>query len=341
VADNDKKSGGSLGKVIAWVGGIVGTITTAVAVPYINNAINKPQATQAAPPGTPGTPPTTGPARPALVHLVHPKLSTNFYSYTWNEKRGAEHGYVRSDTVNSNFFTFLPTPPHILASGWTGGLVTRKEFDNYTLLVEYRWVGKKEPAVAGLPRRAAILVNATGTDYSYQDPWPQSIKVLLHEGFTGAIQLLGEPGKIEASARFKETKTKETTKDGKEVTRVRREYDPTAAPAPVVTGKPEGWNNVLYRAGSPEKAPEKGPAKGDETAFWHPPGDPTKPQLNAWNKIRITCNSDTGLIQVRVNNTDVNEITIHSPSQRKGRIVFTGEMAAFDILHADVEAHPR
>jgi hypothetical protein len=323
-----------MGKVIGWVGGILATVITAVSVKYLTdpNLFNKSTATTT--PTAPAGPP------PNLAHLVDPKLSNHFYSYTWNEKRGAGSGFVKSAAVHPNFFTFVGDPPHIHASGWTGGLVTRKGFENYTLTVEYRWTGKTDRP--GSPRSASILVNASGTDYSYQDPWPQSIKVMLNEGYTGSIQLLGEGGKIQASAKFKETTAKETTKDGKDVVRVRREYDPSAAPAKVVSGKTEGWNNILYRAGAPEKGPEKAPppkapGKAPETPFWHPPGDPTKPVLNAWNKIKITCDSDTGVIQVRVNNTDVNEIKILSPDQKKGRIVFASDLSEIDYLHADVE----
>jgi hypothetical protein len=347
MADEEKKSSHFAGKIVATVfGAVLAPILVAVAVKWADPSLWTPKPTSQGNTPTPTTqapPPPPWPSSP--VHLVQKNLQPHFYSYNWNEKRGAESGFLKVEGVHGNFFKFLPDPPHIHASGWTGGLVTRKEAENYTLTVEYRWTGKSDRPLQ--PRQASILVNASGTDYSYQEPWPQSIKVMLSEGYTGSIQLLGQPDTIQASARFKETKTKETTKEGKEIERVRREYDPSATPANVVSGKPEstGWNNIIYRAGAPEKAPErvppKPPAKADEPPLWHPPGDPTNSVLTAWNRIIITCNSNTGEIKVRVNNTDVNEIKILSPSQKKGRIVFANDLSEIDFRHIDVEPLPK
>jgi hypothetical protein len=242
-----------------------------------------------------------GAAADPVVHFVGPRLSNWFYSYAvYPDKMGAA---LHDNAVDGRAFAYVDVPPAIHATGaLVGGLFTKKLYSNYTLIVEYRWADVPAGVPVSRPRQAAIHLHATGTDGEYQEPWMQAIACLLTEGQPGSLRLLGDPGKVQAQARVRE---------GITAGQVRRAYDPSLPPRPVVSGSP-GWDNVVYRTAGPAAAP--------------PPAD-------GWNKLEIDCKDDT--ISVRVNGQPVNELT--GVSQKAGRIVLTSEPSEVWFRKVDLE----
>jgi hypothetical protein len=333
VADDDKKSSSVSGKLIATVfGAVIAPILVGLGLKVLPDYLvgksspttgNAPSTQVAdATPTTPkkktgeSSPPPPGPThrvRPphsgkvnpspgeggnSDLNLITPKLGDNFYSFAWSEMKKI----VKSETVDPAMFKYTAAPPSITVSGaQAGALMTRKEHENYSLTVEFRWGNKTYPPRENKPRAAAILLHATGPEGVYEKIWPQSIAVLLNEGDLGTIQLRGAPGKIECSAKMKESPDKRREYVGGEVFGL-----------PLVSGKPVGWNNFLYRLASPD-------------------GDPAKP--GDWNKVLVTCDED--VLSVVVNDKTVNEIK--GLNIKKGHVGFTSQHADYTLRKVELE----
>ncbi len=335
MADEEKKSSGSKGKIIATIfGAIIAPLTVGLALKWFDPANFKANTTQpqGAPASQPAAPaPATqgrGGSPPPILHLVSPKLSDHFYSYGWS---AADMAVVRNDNVDPAFFRYAVTPPSIAVMGQahrTALLETKNEFEDFTLYVDYRWDEKTWGTREGKARGAAILLHATGPDGVLalagrgSALWPQSVLVSLREGVAGSIRLMGAPGKVKCIAKVKEIPDKSSPW---------REYVGGNLPGlPQVTGEPPGWGGFIYRSGMP--------AEVEDVKGWHPPGDPEFADLQPgqWNKVMIE--SRQGTIKVFVNNRLVNEIT--DLNLRKGRIGFTSLMADYSLGRIELEVHP-
>jgi hypothetical protein len=234
-----------------------------------------------------------------VISFVRPSLSDSFYTYALYPGRSGGQP-AHKDPADPLVYGFdaataaLHTPGQLI-----GGLFTKKLYSNYTLIVEYRW-GNPTP---GKPfHQAAIHMHATGTDGEYKEPWMQAVACLLSDGETGSLQLLGDPGKIKASAKVKETLA---------AGRLRRAFDP-AAPTKPLSSSERGWDNVVHRADVAVPAPPDG-----------------------WNKLEIDCKADS--ISVRANGQPVNEITGLTKPQTQGRIVLTSELSEIYFRKVDLE----
>jgi len=76
----------------------------------------------------------------------------------------------------------------IHVSGETYGyIMTRREFENYHLIVEFRWGEKKYYPSPNRRRDSGILYHCTGEDRV----WPMSIECQIQEGDTGDFWLVG------------------------------------------------------------------------------------------------------------------------------------------------------
>ncbi len=328
MADDDKKPTSVSGKLIATVfGAVIAPILVGLGLKVIPDLLvgNSSPTTGSAPstqvadatpiapkaktgdssPPSPGPthrgrPGHTGKGNPPLergnddLTLITPKLGDNFYSFGLSKMKKI----AKSETVDPALFRYTAAPPSIAVSGaQTGALMTRKEYQNYSLTVEFRWGNK--------PRAGAILLHATGPEGAYEEIWPQSIAVLLNEGDLGTIEFRGSPGKIECSAKMKETMESPD--------KLRREYvGGEIFGHPLVSGNPAGWNNFLYRLASPD-------------------GDPGKP--GDWNKVLVTCDGDT--LSVAVNDKTVNEIK--GLNVKKGRVGFTSQHADYTLRKVELE----
>jgi hypothetical protein len=68
-----------------------------------------------------------------------------------------------------------------------GYFITEKEYENYHLLVEFRWGEKTHAPREGKARDSGVLFHVNGED----KVWPQSIEFQMIEGGTGDIILVG------------------------------------------------------------------------------------------------------------------------------------------------------
>lgn len=74
---------------------------------------------------------------------------------------------------------------HILGKEF-GYIATEKEYENYRLIVEFRWGEKKFPPRQNAVRDSGILMHTVGPD----KVWPRSIECQIQEGDTGDIWLV-------------------------------------------------------------------------------------------------------------------------------------------------------
>ncbi len=251
---------------------------------------------------------------------MNANLGENFYSYGWSEKLMKDD---KNDAVDAAVFKFVEVPPSIFVSA-AGGKpalleTKRDDFENYTLLVDFKW-GEKTYGDRETKRRAAqILLNAGGPDGLF-GLRPQCVAVDLSEGSAGGIQLVGADRKVLCKAKVTESPDKK-----------RRVFDPNV-PQPVNLASGEaGWNGVIARLGFPEPKDYK-----DEKG-WHPRGDTLLTDLKPgqWNKVMIEARGAS--LKVFVNNMvrPVNEI--HGLNVKKGRIGFTSNLADYSIGRITVE----
>jgi hypothetical protein len=261
---------------------------------------------------------------PAPVEMVTPNLQDHFYSYGWSPR---DESFVRKDSVDPTLFQFAESPDRIVVRGEKLGLLcTKKEYENYTLSVHFKWGDKTWPPHEERRRWACIVLHATGPDGDWEACFPrQCIALHLHEGETGSLRLLGGQRTIQCVGRVKENRVGENKQ-------LRRIYvGGETQGIRLINGEPEGWRSMIWRLDFPENVPV---SEVLNTQGWHPAGDPFRPK--EWNKLRIDCNK--GTITVRVNQQIVNEIT--DLTQTRGRICFSSQHAEWHIGRINFEPRP-
>lgn len=93
------------------------------------------------------------------------------------------------DANNDDVFTVKDGILRISGQHW-GSLVTKKEYENYRLVVEWKWGEKTWAPRAENARDSGVLVHVTGPD----KVWPKSIEAQIIEGGTGDILVVEGAG---------------------------------------------------------------------------------------------------------------------------------------------------
>jgi hypothetical protein len=123
------------------------------------------------------------------IKLFNGKDLTNFYTYLEKYKKNNDPEKV-----------FTVADGMVRVSGEVfGGFVTEKEYENYHLVVEFKWGEKTGPKRANGARDSGILLHCTGPDggTSYDKDgnptgfWMESIECQMIEGGTGDFILVG------------------------------------------------------------------------------------------------------------------------------------------------------
>lgn len=235
---------------------------------------------------------------PAVIHLFNGRDLTGFYTFLKDRGRGQDPKGV-----------FTVQDGQLRISGEEFGCVTtEQEFDNYRLVVEFRWGDKTWAPRENSARDSGVLLHSVGEDGAYGGIWMHSIECQLIEGGTGDFIVVGDD-----SGAF-------------------------AITCPVADEE---------SAGCPIYAPEGKPkrvTKGRVNWFGRDPGwkdtkgfrgakDVEKP-AGGWNVFELI--SDAGRIKVMLNGVLVNECSAAQPS--KGRIQIQSEAA--EIFFRRVDLYP-
>ena len=238
-----------------------------------------------------------GPGEP--VELFNGRDLSGFY--TWL----ADSGYSDPDRV----FTVVDQidgSPAIRVSGerW-GGIITRQEFSDYHLVVEFRWGLLTWGERKSRTKDSGILLHCQGPDGNtakdFKGPWMKSIECQIIQGGVGDIILVDGYDPTGNHAGPSLTVTASRDRDGEDV------YDPKV-PAREFRrgrinwfGRDPDWDDVLgFRGKQDVESPD-----------------------GQWTRVEVICQGDR--ITNIVNGTTVNVAT--RSSLQKGKILLQSEGA--------------
>lgn len=243
-----------------------------------------------------------------VIVLFNGKDLSNFT--TWETK----HGKQDPDRV----FTVVDQidgAPAIRISGqhW-GGILTKEEYANYRLVVEFRWGLVTWKPRENRARDSGILLHCQGEEgnaaKTFNSPWMRSVEFQIIEGGTGDVILVNgfERGKDEVIAPTMKTKVTPNTK----------RWNPNGTPAEFTRSRidwlrrdPE-WKDVLGFRGK---------------------ADAEKP-VGEWNRIEAIV--EGGNITYFVNGEKVMEGW--DGNFQHGKLLFQSESA--EIFFRKIELHP-
>ena len=209
--------------------------------------------------------------------------------YTFLKNRGRDSDPKKVFTVNNGII-------QISGEEW-GCITTEKEYENYHLVVEFKWGEKTYEPRVEKARDSGVLLHSTGEDGAYSGIWMHSIECQLIEGGTGDFIVVG---------------------DGS---------DNLSLTSPVAPQK-QGNSNVFQPAGNPVTIHGGRIDWYDRDANWQDmkgfrgENDVEKP-IGEWNKLECIVNQ--GKINVFLNGTLVNQAIDVKPL--KGRIQIQSESA--------------
>ncbi len=191
-----------------------------------------------------------------------------------------------------------------------GALITRDEYADYELRLEYAWGGKVWPPREKTARDSGLILHSTGPDGAVGKSWQQGIQCNLLEGATGDISITGTDKKYAFKAQAEERPAGKKTglywKDGA----TSRDFAPGSRL--FWSGRDPAWENVLGFRGKNDV--EKGVGK--------------------WNTLVVTMKGDT--MTVRLNGVTLSRAT--DLGVTRGRIQIQSEGA--EILFKKITLKP-
>jgi hypothetical protein len=127
----------------------------------------------------------TAAAPPAAARTHHLLNGRNLDGwYTFLKERGRDNDPNRVFTVKDGTL-------RISGQEW-GCLTTVEEYENYHLVVEFRWGDETFPPRAAKARDSGVLVHSVGADGAYGGMWMYGIECQMIEGGTGDLLVVGD-----------------------------------------------------------------------------------------------------------------------------------------------------
>jgi hypothetical protein len=236
--------------------------------------------------------------------LFNGKDLSNFY--TWLGSPGVGQPFLGKN--NDPLKVFTVKDGILIVSGKVfGAITTEKEYENYHLVVEFRWAEATHAPRADRARDSGILLHCVGDDGgpSGKSFWMESVECQLIEGGTGDFILVG--------GKNKPALTVEAEERGKQL------YYKPGAPAVY-----RNAGRINWFARSPEWKDAKG-FRGKD--------DLEKP-VGEWNTVECICDGDR--ITLKLNGQVVNAGT--NSSHKAGKLQFQSEGA--EIHFRKIELRP-
>lgn len=232
------------------------------------------------------------------VILFNGKNLDGWYTFVQNRGRNIDPKSV---------FTVQDGMIRISGEEW-GGITSNEEFENYRLIVEFKWGGKTFAPRLENARDSGILLHSVGEDGASDGIWMNSIECQLIEGGTGDFIVVGD-----GSKNFSITSQVAPEKQGSSYV-----FQPEGELATINSGRinwygrDPNWKDVIDFRGSQ---------------------DVEKP-VGEWNKVECVVKGDE--ITIYLNGVLVNHASNVKPS--KGRIQIQSEGA--EIFFRKVELRP-
>jgi hypothetical protein len=136
------------------------------------------------------------------IKLFNGKDLTNFYTFL------RDHG---KNNDPKKVFTVVDGAIRVSGEVW-GGFITEKEYENYHLVVEFKWGDKTWGSREKAARDSGILIHGVGEDGAAGGNWLEAVECQMIEGGTGDIILV--KGKNQPSIKA-EIEKRETFTGGK------------------------------------------------------------------------------------------------------------------------------
>jgi hypothetical protein len=235
------------------------------------------------------------------ITLFNGKDLANFYTFLRDTGKNNDPKKV---------FTVVDGALRISGEVW-GGLITEKEYENYHLVVEFKWGDKTWGGRKKAARDSGTLVHCVGEDGAAGGTWMESVECQMIEGGTGDIILVG--GKKTPSIQC-EIEKRET------FTGKKPHLEPYYKPGGTMTefkggrinwyGRDANWSDTLGFRGK----------------------DDVEHKLGEWNTLEVICDGATitNLLNGKVVNKGVD------CSHTRGKILFQSEGAEVFIRRIEL-----
>lgn len=238
------------------------------------------------------------PETAAPIQLLTNNLTDHFYTFIRDRGR---------DTDPKGVFTVQDGVLRISGEEW-GCITTKEEFENYRLVVEFKWGELAFAPREDRARDSGVLIHSVGEDGGYSNVWMHSIECQIIEGGTGDFIVVGD-----GTENFALTSPVAPEKAGDS-----HVYQPGGEPATINGGRVNWWGR------DPEWKDEKG---------YRGAKDVEKP-VGEWN--RLECIAKGSEITVILNGVTVNYAQNVTP--RRGKIQVQSEAA--EIFFRKIELTP-
>ena len=116
------------------------------------------------------------------IRLFNGRNLDGWYPFLQNRKRNEDPNKV---------FTVKKKMIHISGEEY-GVIVTNEEYENYTLIVEFKWGKKTSGNRVNKARDNGILLHSVGSDGGFRGLWMHSIECQIIEGGTGDFYVVGD-----------------------------------------------------------------------------------------------------------------------------------------------------
>lgn len=215
--------------------------------------------------------------------------------YTWLRDIGR-------DTDPNGVFTVADGMIRISGEDW-GGITTDEEYENYTLVVEFKWGEKTWGNREHAARDSGVLIHSKGEDGGYSGVWMHSLEIQMIEGGTGDLLVVGDNSEaFSMTCTVREDAPNVYQPDGKSVTINGGRID--------WWGRDPGWKDVKDFRGA---------------------RDVEKP-VGEWNTLEIIAKDNT--IAAYLNGVEVNRAIDCKPT--KGRIQIQSEGAELFVRKVEL-----
>ncbi|MBD3275091.1 MAG: DUF1080 domain-containing protein [Candidatus Marinimicrobia bacterium] len=221
-----------------------------------------------------------------VIRLFNGEDLTNFYTFI--EDRG-----VNSDP--ESVFTVQNNQIRISGVEW-GTLITEEEYENFQLILEFRWGGETYGDRREKARDSGVFVHSIGEEGARGGVWMTGIETNIIEGGTGDFIVVGD-----GSDKFQVTALAvEDTANNQII------YDPEGQPVTVNSGRINWWGRSL---------------EWEDVKGFRSENDVEKP-LGEWNRMELIV---TGRhITVILNDVVVNQASQVRPYRGKIQIQSEG-----------------
>lgn len=218
--------------------------------------------------------------------------------YTFLKERGRDIDPQKVFTVHDGMI-------HISGEEW-GCITTTDEYENYKLVVEFKWGERCWANRVNAARDSGVLVHSTGADGAYSGIWMYSIECQMIEGGTGDLLVVGN----DTDQFYATSPVAEEMQGSSHV------FQEDGKPVTITGGRINWWG----------RAPEWADVKGFRGAK-----DVEKP-VGEWNTLEVVCEGSA--ITVMLNGVLVNKALDCKPA--RGKIQIQSEGAELFVRKAEL-----